>query len=111
MHSRLLGFLLILVIFCIPILADPVVIPPGGEVYLGEEGLDISYAIPYPYTSIAYFPAGSSPGRDQPLEIMQVSQGRFSVIPDLFYDRTGAWYQWDQVRGMPGQVADRKSVV
>lgn len=105
MHSRLLGFLLILVIFCIPILADPVVIPPGGEVYLGEEGLDISYAIPYPYTSIAYFPAGSSPGRDQPLEIMQVSQGRFSVIPDLFYDRTGAWYQWDQVRGMPGQVA------
>ena len=105
MYSRLLGFSLILIILNIPVLADPVIIPPGGEVYLGEEGLDIRYAVPYPYTSIAYFPAGSSPGRDQPLDIIQVNQGRFSIIPDLFYDRTGAWYQWDQVRGFPGQVA------
>jgi len=105
MYSRLLGFFVILIILNIPVLADPVIIPPGGEVYLGEEGLDIHYAVPYPYTSIAYFPAGSSPGRDQPLDIIQVNQGRFSIIPDLFYDRTGAWYQWDQVRGIPGQVA------
>ncbi|HOL42596.1 MAG TPA: DUF3821 domain-containing protein, partial [Methanospirillum sp.] len=90
---------------CIPVLAGPVIVPLGGEVYLGEEGLDIRYAVPYPYTSIAYFPAGSSPGRDQPVDIMQVSQGRLNVIPDLFYDRTGAWYQWDQVRGIAGQVA------
>mgnify|MGYP003764823755 CR=1 FL=1 len=60
MYSRLLGFSLILIILNIPVLADPVIIPPGGEVYLGEEGLDIRYAVPYPYTSIAYFPAGSS---------------------------------------------------
>ena len=105
MYSRLVWLVTILILLSMPVLADPVVVPPGGEVYLGEEGLDIRYAVPYPYTSIAYFPAGSSPGRDQPLDIMQVSQGRFSVIPDLFYDRTGAWYQWDQVRGIPGQVA------
>ncbi|MBP9008701.1 MAG: DUF3821 domain-containing protein [Methanospirillum sp.] len=105
MYSRLVWLVLILIGISIPVLADPVIVPLGGEVYLGEEGLDIRYAVPYPYTSIAYFPAGSSPGRDQPLDIMQVNQGRFSVIPDLFYDRTGAWYQWDQVRGIPGQVA------
>ena len=41
MYSRLLGFFVILIILNIPVLADPVIIPPGGEVYLGEEGLDI----------------------------------------------------------------------
>ncbi|MDX8549842.1 DUF3821 domain-containing protein [Methanospirillum sp. J.3.6.1-F.2.7.3] len=105
MYSRLVCIPIILILFCIPVLADPVTIPLGGEVYLGEEGLDIHLAVPYPYTSIAYYAAGSSPGRDQPLDIMQVSQNRFSVIADLFYDKTGAWYQWDPVRGMPGQVA------
>ncbi len=105
MYGRLVLFVILFLAICIPVLAGPVIVPLGGEVYLGEEGLDIRYAVPYPYTSIAYFPAGSSPGRDQPVDIMQVSQGRLNVIPDLFYDRTGAWYQWDQVRGIAGQVA------
>jgi len=105
MYARLVCVPIIIILCCISAFADLATIPPGGEVYLGEEGLDIHLAVPYPYTSIAYFPPGSSPGRDQPLDIMQINQGRFSIIPDLFIDRTGAWYQWDQVRGVPGQVA------
>ncbi|PWR75755.1 hypothetical protein DLD82_04015 [Methanospirillum stamsii] len=105
MSVRLVYILFILILCSLPVLANPVTILPGGEVYLGEEGLDIHRAVPYPYTSIAYYTPGSSPGRDQPLDIVRVNQDRFNVIPDLYYDRTGAWYQWDPVQGMPGQVA------
>ena len=105
MSIRLVLIFLVLCLSSVPAFANPVTILPGGEVYLGEEGLDVHLAVPYPYTSIAYFPAGSSPGRDQPLDIMHLSSGRLNVIPDLFYDRIGAWYQWDQARNAPGQVA------
>lgn len=100
--------LIILLIFCMlvaPVLAVSNVISQGAEVFLGEEGLDVRAALPSPYFHIAYYPPGATPGRDQPLDIRSVNALQFSVIPSLYIDRTGAWYQWDQAQGTPGNVA------
>lgn len=105
MLKHVLTIFLALCVLIAPIVAVTNVIPQGGEVFLGEEGLNIREALPSPYFHIAYYPPGASPGRDQPLDIRSVAPDQFSVIPSLYLDRTGAWYQWDQARGAPGNVA------
>ncbi|HWQ68040.1 MAG TPA: DUF3821 domain-containing protein [Methanospirillum sp.] len=100
--------IIIIVLLLLPVLsvsATMTQIPAGGEVFLGEEGLDISSAVWFPYDSIAYYPPGSSPGRDVPLDIRKVETRGFAASPSLYGERLGTWYQWDNRRGIAGTVA------
>lgn len=85
--------------------ATSVIIPPGGDVFLGEEGLDIRAAVPPPYDAIAFYSPGSSPGREMPLDTRRIDTSLFAATPMLFSDRIGSWYQWDSRRGIPGSIA------
>lgn len=99
--------LYVCILLCVPAIAGAAttIIPPGGDIFLGEEGLDIRAAVPPPYNAIAFFPPGSSPMRDVPLDIRTIDTSRFTVSPGLYTDRTGTWYQWDTRRGAAGSVA------
>lgn len=101
-------FFMYLVLFLIVpslVSATTVIIPPGGDVFLGEEGLDVRAAVPPPYDAIAFFTPGSSPGRDMPLDTRHIDTGLFAASPTLYSDRAGSWYQWDSRRGVPGSIA------
>jgi hypothetical protein len=104
-HYQTIFFILFLLVNIAGVSAATTLIPPGGEVFLGEEGLDLSVALPFPFDAIAFFPPGSSPGYDIPLDIRTVERRGFAVIPSLYLDRTGPWYQWDSRRGAAGSVA------
>lgn len=99
-----LTVLLVLILVSV-VSATTVYIPPGGEVFLGEEGLDVRAAVPPPYDAIAFFPAGSSTSREMPLDVRTIDTRRFTVSPQLYMDRIGSWYQWDSRRGLSGSLA------
>ena len=74
------------------------VIPAGGDVFIGEEGLDITAGLAGA-PQIAYWAPGSSTA-DQPDSTVSVgTPTSFYVSPQLFVGKTGTWYQWTGVRG------------
>ena len=97
--------MLFLLLIPVSVSATTLIIPRGGEIFLGEEGLDVRAAVPPPYDSIAFFPAGSSTSREMPLDIRQIETRSFSATPSLYLDRLGSWYQWDSRRGVAGSLA------
>ncbi|MDD1729222.1 MAG: DUF3821 domain-containing protein, partial [Methanospirillum sp.] len=101
------SFVIFLAVLIIPglVSATSMVIPLGGDVFLGEEGLDVRAAVPPPYDAIAFFPPGSSPGREMPLDIRKIETTNFAASPTLFSDRVGSWYQWNSRRAVPGSIA------
>jgi len=69
-------------------------IAQGGDVFIGEEGLDISACVGNA-TNVAWFASGGNPATDEPDYVLTVSDpATFYVGPALFSDRTGNWYQW-----------------
>lgn len=66
----------------------------GGEVFIGEEGLDITRCT-VNATRLAWFGSGTSPSVDVPDYILDIGDpGSFYVSPSIFTDRKGLWYQW-----------------
>jgi hypothetical protein len=66
----------------------------GGEVFIGEEGLDISDCIGNA-TQLAWFASGTSPSSNVPDYVLAVGDpADFYVSPEIFADRAGLWYQW-----------------
>ncbi|MBN1166612.1 MAG: DUF3821 domain-containing protein [Methanospirillaceae archaeon] len=104
---RMLFFAVCILSACIiPAAASPNIISQGDTVFLGEEGLDISRAVPDPYTHVAYFQPGTSPDRRNPTEILAISNKQsWYISPVSFQDRTGTWYQYDIGSGRVGGVA------
>lgn len=73
-------------------------IPAGGDVFIGEEGLDISAGLGAA-TQIAYWASGTSTG-DQPTNIITVgTPTSYYISPQIFVGKTGTWYQWNGARG------------
>src|SRR5690606_34944002 len=78
--------------------ATIVSVPAGGDVFIGEEGLDISAGLGAA-TQIAYWASGTSTG-DQPTNIVTVgTPTSYYVSPQIFVGKVGTWYQWTGVRG------------
>lgn len=75
-------------------------IPAGGEVFLGEKGLDVSAATGGA-SQIAWWQSGTNTDTEQPADIQQVTNAQsFYVSPDTFIGKTGNWYQWNgRVKG------------
>jgi hypothetical protein len=69
-------------------------IAQGGEVFIGEEGLDISDCIGNA-SQLAWFASGTSPSSNVPDYVLAVGNpADFYVSPEIFADRAGLWYQW-----------------
>lgn len=78
------------------------IISPGDQVFLGEEGLDISAAVPGNASQIAWFAPGSNINVDVPALILTIgSKQNFYVSPSQFGHATGTWYVWNQTAGAP----------
>ena len=81
-------------IFIIPASAAVNKISQGQDVFIGEEGLDISAAVGA-VAQIAYWNPGSSL-LDQPTAIITIRDPRnFYISPSSFAGKTGSWYRWD----------------
>lgn len=86
-----------------PAFADPHVILQGGDVFIGEQGLDITAAVGAA-SQIAWFAPGRDPANDAPDDIQNiVNPAQFFVNPNVFVGETGTWYQW--IGGEPGSEA------
>jgi hypothetical protein len=69
-------------------------IGPGGDVFIGEENLNVVAAITAP--NIAWFASGTNPNTDTPNYIVAVGNpASFYVAPADFVGRTGNWYNWN----------------
>lgn len=70
------------------------VVSQGNEVFIGEEGLDITAAVGNA-AQLAWFASGTSPATDAPGSILDVTTPRnFFIAPDTFAGKTGTWYRW-----------------
>ncbi len=66
-------------------------IAPGGDVFIGESGLNVSYLTSG--QSIAWFASGTNPNSDAPNYQLNVGDAtNFYVAPSIFVGRTGNWY-------------------
>jgi len=88
---------LFIILFVAPVSADNTgvnTIAPGGDVFIGEEGLDITGCTGNA-TRLAWFGPGASSSTDIPEYTLDVGDpGTFYVAPLIFAERTGPWYQW-----------------
>ncbi len=95
-----LSFALILILalglLILPAVAVTSIISPGDQVFIGEEGLDITAAVPGDVNQIAWFSPGSNPQADVPSLILSIgSKQNFYVSPNQFGHATGTWYIWN----------------
>ena len=78
-----------------PVSAVTNVISQGGDVFIGEQGLDVSAAVGG-YTQIAWFMQGTNPYTDTPNTVYSVGDpNAFYVANTNFGGKTGSWYRWD----------------
>ena len=85
-----------LAFFAMPASAGVNKISQGQDVFLGEQGLDISAAVGTTGSGqIAYWNAGDSLA-DEPADILSVTDtSSFYASPNLFVGKTGNWYRWN----------------
>ncbi len=73
--------------------ADLTTISQGGNVFIGEEGLDISNAIGTS-SYIGWYKPGDDPRRMKPSAVINVPDpSYFTIDPSSFSGKTGSWYQ------------------
>src|SRR5512136_169221 len=67
-------------------------IPLGGDVFIGEQGLDVSACVAS-NAQLAWFASGTNPNTDAPNYQINVGDATsFYVAPATFVGRTGNWY-------------------
>ena len=93
-HFRIL-FVLILVFFIGPASGAINDIFPGGTVFIGEQGLDITHAMAGD-TQIGWWASAASIAESSPSQIVSISSlTSFSVSPSAFASYTGSWLHLD----------------
>jgi hypothetical protein len=86
-----------LVLLILPAGGVTTIISPGDQVFIGEEGLDVTAAVPGTASQIAWFSPGSNPETDVPAMIIPVGNKHdFYVSPVQFGHATGTWYIWNR---------------
>lgn len=93
-------FLAVISLLVIPAGAVTTIISPGDQVFIGEEGLNITAAVPEEFSQVAWFNPGLNPQTDVPSMILSVGDKQhFYVQPSQFQGATGSWYLWNQTAG------------
>jgi PGF-CTERM protein len=90
--SLVLISLVALAVLILPASAANNVIPLGGDVFIGEQGLDVTACVAS-NVNIAWFASGTNPNTDAPNYQFNVGDAtNFYVAPSIFVGRTGNWY-------------------
>jgi hypothetical protein len=112
-----ISFLLVcLSLLCaVPVTAAITTITQGNVVFIGEEGLDISFAMG-PDTQIGWWASAADIGSSAPTKMIDVSTrlNTFMVSPTEFSAYTGNWYRIDgtgRANGIAFSVADPQLVL
>jgi len=93
--TAIISFILIIFIPGIAI-GDGKQVPPGGTVFLGEEGIDISASGIEPGGQIGWWAPGSQRS-SAPTELISVSSPQsFYISPTQFSGKEGLWYTWPE---------------
>jgi len=80
-------------------------VPQGGDVFIGEQGLDVTAAVGNA-TTIAWWQSGTNPSLDVPNKQMQVATpDNFYIPPSEFVGKYGNWYRLDVNGKSQGIVA------
>lgn len=86
--------LVALAMLVLPAMAVTNVINPGGDVFIGEQGLNLTGALGGA-TQVAWFSATANPASANPDAVMTITDpNAFYVGPSDFQGKTGNWYQW-----------------
>ena len=93
-QSRLILILCLTVALVVmPAAAVKNVIAAGGDVFIGEQGLNVTAGVNTTGTAkVAWFEAGSRPATDVPNAILTINPTNFYVAPSDFVGKTGNWY-------------------
>ncbi|PKL65560.1 MAG: hypothetical protein CVV32_03630 [Methanomicrobiales archaeon HGW-Methanomicrobiales-3] len=93
-HFRIL-FVFILVFFIGPASGAINDISPGGTVFIGEQGLDITHAMAGD-SQIGWWASAASIAESSPSQIISISSlTSFSITPSAFASYTGSWLHLD----------------
>lgn len=100
---------LILILFIAgAVVGDGKQVPPGGTVFLGEEGIDISASGIDQGGQIGWWAPGSQRS-SAPTELISVSSPQnFYVSPSQFSGKEGLWYTWPE--GNPVFIVKKPSI-
>jgi len=107
MNARISVVLMMLVacaFIALPAAAGINTIKAGGDVFIGEKGLDVSAAVGSA-TQIAWYNPSTNPGSGSPTLVTVGDAKNFYISPDTFVGATGIWYQWDDAAGKVGATA------
>jgi FOG: PKD repeat len=72
----------------IPVSADNSIVPSGGHVFIGEEGLDITATVPEGVSTVFWWASETS----VPYQLYIPDLSNFYVDPLVFNERKGSWY-------------------
>ena len=91
--SLVLMLCLAVALVIMPAAAVKNVIAAGGDVFIGEQGLNVTAGVNTTGTAkVAWFEAGSRPATDVPNAILTINPTNFYVAPSDFVGKTGNWY-------------------
>jgi PGF-CTERM protein len=83
--------LVALAVLILPVSATLKTVPAGGDVFIGEQGLDISAGATA--ATLNWYASGTNPATDAPNAQITVGDAtNFYVAPATFVGRTGNWY-------------------
>jgi len=87
-------------------------IAQGGDVFIGEEGLNVANATGG-FTQIAWFASGNDPQTSTPDSVINVgTASSFYCSPADFVGKTGNWYRWNgDDQGVAFNVVDPSIVI
>ena len=110
MTKAVLITLIACLLFAMPASAAVNKISQGQDVFIGEQGLDISAAVGTTGAAqIAFWNAGDSLA-DEPATVITVTDARsFYVSPSSFVGKTGNWHRWNgfAAEALPSMFANR----
>ncbi len=108
--SIVIAVFIFFLVIAAPVHAVVNIIDQGGDVFIGEQGLDISAAVGNS-TQIAWFAPGKDPSADIPDSILNVGDsGNFYIAPVNFVGKPGTWYRWDGVNQGPAFIVVDPSI-
>ncbi len=95
----ILGLILLAcAILAVPAVADLTTVPLGGDVFIGEQGINVAACLANgneSVTQVAWFSNGGNPAIDAPSAVISITNAAsFYVSPSDFNGRTGGWYQY-----------------
>jgi hypothetical protein len=94
----LLGLALLVCAMCVsPVVADATTVPIGGDVFIGEQGINVAACLANgneSVTQVAWFAGGADPSKDAPGAVLSIATpSSYYISPSDFNGRTGSWYQ------------------